>query len=333
MLRRSVFSPSPARNTPSGVRRRGQAGGRRLRGTVKPDLLPSVLLLALALAGSAARAAVDVAALWDFGNPALSEERFRAALATAEADGRDDDALILQTQIARSLGLRRELEQARVLLRSLEPRLPRAGAEARARHALEWGRNHISAVTRPAERTPGNLAVARSAYLQALATAREGGLDGLAIDAVHMMAFVDDAPADQRRWNEQALAMVQASTQAEGRRWEASIRNNLAYSLHQLGLYTESLPHYERALALREAAQASPRQQYVARWLVARALRLTGRLDDALAQQQRLEGQMHVVGDPDPFVLEELELIYRARGDSARAEVYAKRLAEARRKP
>lgn len=42
---------------------------------------------------------------------------------------------------------------------------------------------------------------------------------------------------------------------------------------------------------------------------------------------------MQVVGDPDPFVLEELALIHRARGDTARAEAYAERLAAARRKP
>ncbi len=298
--------------------------------------LPALVLTASAALWAlapTAQAAVDVAALWDFSNPALSEERFRAALSTAEAAGRHDDALILQTQIARTHGLRRDLPRARELLRALEPLLPRAGAEARTRHALEWGRNHISAVTRPAERTPENLAIARAAYTQALATAREGGLDGLAIDAVHMMAFVDDAPAEQRRWNEQALAMVLASTQPEGRRWEASIRNNLGLSLRALGLHAESLPHFERALALREAAAASPRQVYVARWLLARSLRLAGRLDEALVQQTRLEGQMHIVGDPDPYVLEELELIHRARGDAARADAYAARRAAAQRAP
>lgn len=298
----------------------------KLHRVVSAPLLSLALLLP-------AQAAVDVTALWDFSNPALSEERFRAALATAQAEGRRDDALILQTQIARTLGLRRDLDGARALLRTLEPQLAGAGAEARARHALEWGRNHISAVTRPAERTPENLATARTANLRALAAAYEGRLDGLAIDAVHMMAFVDDDPAEQRRWNEQALAMVMASTQPDGQRWEASIRNNLALSLRGMGLHAESLPHFERALALREAAKASPRQQYVARWLLAHSLRLAGRLDDALAQQTRLEGQMHVVGDPDPFVLEELELIHRARGDAARADHYAQRLAAARRKP
>lgn len=301
---------------------------RRLEDGLLASVVVAVVAGAIVGAPLAAHAAVDLAALWDFGNPALSEERFRAALATAQGD----DALILQTQIARTFGLRRDLTRARELLRSIEPRLDGAGAEARARHALEWGRNHISAVTRPEERTPDALATARAAYERALAAARQGGLDGLAIDAVHMMAFVDDAPVDQLRWNRQALDMVLASSQPAGKAWEASIRNNLGSSLHALGRHAESLPHFERALALREAA-GSPRSVYVARWLVARGLRLTGRLDEALAQQTRLEGQMHVVGDPDPYVLEELELIHRARGDETRAAAYAERLAAARRRP
>lgn len=290
---------------------------------------PPLAAALLAMAAGAAPAAVDLNALWDFSNPALSEQRFREALAGAGGD----DALILQTQIARTHGLRRDLARARELLKAIEPQLAGAGHEVRARHALEWGRSHISAVTQPDERTPENLATARTAYERALAAAREGRLDGLAIDAVHMMAFVDDRPADQLRWNQQALAMVQASSQPAGQGWEASIRNNLGLSLHGLGRHAESVPHFERALALREAAGARPRTVYVARWLMARALRLAGRLDDALAQQTRLEGQMHIVGDPDPYVLEELELIHRARGDTARAAAYAQRLAAARRKP
>ena len=294
------------------------------------------LVAALAVSGcSAARAEVNVGALWDFSNPGASEQRFREALATAKGD----DALVLQTQIARTFGLRRDLAGAKELLRSLEPQLAGAGAgagagaEARARHALEWGRVHISAVTRPEERTPENLAAARAAYLRALAIAKGGGLDELAIDAVHMMALVDTAPADQLKWNQQALEMVLASTQPGGKAWEASIRNNLGQSLHALGRYPESLAQFERALALREAAASRPRSVYVARWLVARALRLSGRLDKALALQTELEGQMHIVGDPDPYVLEELELIHRARGDAVKAEAYAERLAAARRKP
>ena len=44
----------------------------------------------------------DLSMLWDFNQPDVSEQRFRAALASAAGD----DALILQTQIARTYGLR-----------------------------------------------------------------------------------------------------------------------------------------------------------------------------------------------------------------------------------
>ncbi len=47
--------------------------------------------------------AIDLTPLWDFSQPDVSEQRFRAALRTASAD----DALVLQTQIARSYGLRK----------------------------------------------------------------------------------------------------------------------------------------------------------------------------------------------------------------------------------
>lgn len=47
--------------------------------------------------------ALDINALWDYSQPDLSEQRFIAALDEAS----DDEKLILQTQIARSHGLRR----------------------------------------------------------------------------------------------------------------------------------------------------------------------------------------------------------------------------------
>ncbi|MDP1535253.1 MAG: hypothetical protein Q8L92_16880, partial [Rubrivivax sp.] len=145
--------------------------------------LRSAAALLLALAGKAQ--AIDLAALWDFRDPALSEARFRSALQTAGAD----DALILQTQIARSHGLRRDFDKARELLSALQPALATAGFEARARHALEWGRSLASATHAPASQTEASRAAARSAYLQALQIARAGQLDGLAVDAIHMLAF------------------------------------------------------------------------------------------------------------------------------------------------
>ena len=64
-----------------------------------------------------------------------------------------------------------------------------------------------------------------------MATARDAGLDGLAIDAIHMLACVDTAPTDQLKWAQQALVVVEASSQADAKRWEASIRNNVGYEI------------------------------------------------------------------------------------------------------
>jgi len=103
-------------------------------------------VLAGALASACARVgALDLAPLWNFSDPAASEQRFRAALATASGD----DALILQTQIARTYGLRGDFETARRILHEIEPRLATAGAEARVRHALEIGRTYASAAHSP----------------------------------------------------------------------------------------------------------------------------------------------------------------------------------------
>jgi len=262
--------------------------------------------------------AIDLAPLWNFSDPAQSEQRFRAALATATGD----DALILQTQIARSYGLRQQFTQARDLLEALAGDMATAGPEARARHALELGRTFASATHPPESQTAEARTRARAAFEAALAAARTGQLDHLAIDALHMLAFVDTAPADQLKWAQQALAVAQASTQRQAKQWEASLRNNAGYALHQLGRLDEALAQFRHALQLREAGN-DPAATRVARWMVAWTLRGLGRADDALAMQLALEADCQAAGAPDPYVFEELEILYRERGADDLARKYA----------
>jgi tetratricopeptide (TPR) repeat protein len=282
----------------------------------------SLALLALTGWAATSAMAIDLAPLWDFNQPELSEQRFRAALATASGD----DALVLQTQIARSYGLRRDFESARRILQSIEPQIATAGAEVRVRYSLELGRTYASATHTSEQQTAETKALARSAYQQALDEARSAKLDGLAIDAIHMLAFVDTAPADQLKWGQQALAVVESSTQPAARRWEASIRNNIGYALHQLGRYDEALEQFRLALALREQGSDAQATR-VAHWMVAWTLRALGRSDEALQIQLRLEREADAVGEPDPFVFEELEILYRDRSDEARARHYQQRRA------
>jgi len=263
---------------------------------------------------------IDLAPLWDFKQPELSEQRFRAALATASPD----DALILQTQIARTYGLRGDFERAQQILNSIDPQIAAASAEVRARYELEFGRTLASATHAADSQTPSVKDQARIRYLRALDVAKAGQLDGLAIDAIHMLAFVDTAPTDQLKWGEQALAIALASSQPATRKWEASLRNNIGYALHQLERYAEALAQFRQALMLREGA-GDAQATRVAQWMVGWTLRSLSRLDEALEIQLRLERECEAAGVPDPYVFDELEALYRAKGDDALAREYAQR--------
>lgn len=166
---------------------------------------------------------------------------------------------------------------------------------------------------------------AQSAYDQALAIARKARLDGLAIDVVHMHAFIDTAPANQLKWADEALALVLASDQRAAKDWEASVRNNRGHALQQLGRYDDALAELRLALAAREK-QGRPGRIREAHWMIANTLRLMGRLDEARAIQLRLEREGDEAKEPDPYVFEELEAIYKAQGNAERAAHYAARL-------
>ena len=240
------------------------------------------------------------------------------------ATATEDDALILETQIARTYTMRGEFERALEILRGLEPRMATACAEARVRAGLETGRCYCSATHPPETQTPEAKERARAAYLEAFELAKREGLDGLAIDALHMLGFVDTEPADQLKWARAALEMVETSSQPAAKKWEASLRNNIGYALYELGRYEEALAEYRQAAALRELG-TNEEAKRIARWAIAWTLRALGRLDEALEGQLSLERECEAANAPDVFVFEELELLYRAKGDEETARRYADR--------
>jgi len=270
------------------------------------------IIIVTLLTAATAVMAIDLAPLWEFDKPDVSEQRLRAALESATGD----DALVLQTQIARTYGLRKDFSKARDILKSIAKDVQTAGSEARIRHALELGRTYASA-THPAElQTVESKKLARASYESALAMAKAAHLDGLAIDTIHMLAFVDTAPTDQLKWGQEALAVAEASSQPEAKKWEASIRNNIGYAFHQLGQFDEALVQFKQALVLLDRG-TNAESIRVANWMVAWTLRALGRMDEALEIQLRLERECDAAKKPDRYVYEELEILYRARGDES----------------
>jgi len=263
---------------------------------------------------------INLSELWDFNNSELSEQRFRSALPTASAN----EVLILQTQIARTYGLRGDFSQARQILAEIEPQIQNSSAEAQARYYLELGRTYSSAAHPPESQTSEARELARSAYLHAFELAQDARLDHLAIDALHMMTFVDSAPEEQIVWNHKAISAMQSSSQPEARKWEGTLHNNLGYALHTLGRYEQALVEFELALAARER-EGEAGSIRIAHWMIAWTLRSMGRLNEALGIQLRLEVECDAAGEPDPYVFEELENLYRALDNTERAGFYAAR--------
>ena len=274
------------------------------------------LLLATCLLGNCAMA-LDVSSLWNYSDPEASEQQFRHALAGATGN----DSLILQTQLARTYGLRRNFVEARRILAEVQNSIPGASPEARVRYCLELGRTYASTAHQPDEETPESREKARSLYAAAFERARDARLDALAIDALHMMATVDTAPGDQLQWDLKALAYMEDSSQPEAKRWEGSLRNNIGYANHLLGNYQEALVQYRLSLAAheREGRVANAR---VAHWMIARTMRAQGSFQEAIAIQLRLEREWKEAGQQDPYVYEELENLYRATGNTLLADEY-----------
>ena len=235
-------------------------------------------------------AVTDVTPLWDFADPAGSEQRFRAAADIAEGS----DRLVLLTQVARALGLQQRYDEGYAVLDSLAVGDP----EVATRAALERGR---------LLRSSGDADAARPYFEAAARAAREGGLEALQVDALHMVALV--APAeDQLRLNEEALAVARAATDETARDWDASLLNNLGMVHADAGDWPAALAAFEQALAARERIGDAGRTR-VARWMVGWALRNLGRTEEALGVQTALKAELDAVGEEDPYVDEEISLL------------------------
>lgn len=280
----------------------------------------AVAWLLLALVAGAGHAAVDLDALWNFSDPAASEQRFREALATATGD----DALVLRTQIARTFGLRSRFDDAYRELDAIEPALAAAGVEPRVRAWLERGRTL---------RSSGKPQEGRPLFMRAYVTADAAKLEGLAADALHMIALAEPQLDERIAWNRRTVDYARRAADARAQGWQAAALNNIGSDLREAGRLAESLASFREALAAHERVGRAPAVR-IARWQVANVLRLSGQADGALAMQLALERDAAAAGAPDPFVYDEIALLQAARGQAdlaAQARARAQELRDGRR--
>ena len=130
-----------------------------------------------------------------------------------------------------------------------------------------------------------------------------------------------EPPDKQMSWNLRALAMAESSTIENARRWKASLYNNIGWSYHEQGNFELALDCFQKALIERQARQSLPEIR-IATWCVGRAWRSLGRVDEALALQQKLLSELTSDGASDGFVYEEIGECLLLKGQAAEAAPY-----------
>ena len=255
-------------------------------------------------------AAMNIDAFWEYSDPAASETRFRAALASATPDER----LELLTQIARTHSLRGEFAAAHGMLDDVEKQLKQAGPGPRVRYCLERGRTFNSA---------GDKTRAAPLFREAWDVALAAHLDGLAVDAAHMLAIVE-SPDSAEEWTRRGMELARRSEEPKARALLPALLNNHAWNLYDAGRLEESLTVFREAETAWRATGRQP-QGRIATWSVARALRALKRHDDALRLQRDLEREWDAAGAADGYVFEEIAENLEALGRTHEATAYYRR--------
>jgi len=261
---------------------------------------------------------IDIDSLWEYTNPTVSEERFRSALSSAHGDAR----LELLTQIARTFSLRQRFDQAHEVLNNVEKQLTTAGARPHLRYLLERGRTFNSS---------GEKDKARALFIEAWEQAQAADLEGLAVDAAHMVALTYAGTPEAITWNQRGLTVARASDDPKARALVPAMLNNSGWDLHEMGRFDQALALFEQAEA-EWIARGKPEQIRIAKWAVARCLRSLGRCDEALLLQRALEAEHLAMDSADGYVFEEIAENLAALGKMDEARPYFEKAFEELRK-
>ncbi len=254
----------------------------------------------------------DINKLWNYTDPAATEQRFRELLPEAIAQGNVNYQGELLTQIARTYSLRKMFAEAHDTLNQVEGLPLQQYPLVHVRYLLERGRAYNSANERYR---------AKELFLKAWEMAKREELDYYAVDAAHMLAIAEHNPTVQLQWNEAAIRYAETAIDPSAMQWLGSLYNNTGWTYHDMGNFAKALNIFERALVFRTVHQHSLKTILIAKWCVARAHRSLGNVDEALRLQTRLKEEYERNQLPqDGYVYEELALLHDLKGDKPAAK-------------
>jgi len=238
----------------------------------------------------------DFDSWWDYQNPDETEQKFQALLDNPEVPEHQSYHCQLLTQIARTQGLQRNFEQAHQTLAQAKHLIEHPNSVEKVRYLLERGRVF---------RSSGNFDEARPLFFEAWELGSRIKEDFHAIDAAHMMAFVEPSEK-QLEWNLKALEYVERTDSDKAKRWAGSLYNNIGWTYHDAGEFNKALELFQKALEYMEQRNNTHRI-HIAKWCVARALRSLDQIEESLEIQALLLKEIEAKTVPDNgYVHEEL---------------------------
>jgi len=168
--------------------------------------------------------------LWNFGDPAASEARFRAAMVEEMYDV--DEQAELATQLGRAIGVQGRFEEADALLDGIDDDEPTVGV----RILLERGR---------VLNAGGRAAMAVPLLEQAAELADHLGEEFLAVDALHMLSIAD--PGNAEVWMRSGLEYASSAHDERTKRWMIALHAGLGSFLRGKKRLTEAMVEFQLA--------------------------------------------------------------------------------------
>ncbi|HYF03127.1 MAG TPA: tetratricopeptide repeat protein [Patescibacteria group bacterium] len=260
-------------------------------------MLPIITTILMTVSPADTTALPEFDKLWNFGNPAATEQEFRKFLPQAQSSGNSAYHAELLTQIARTLGLQRKYDDAHAVLDSTEKIIPADNSKAKIRYNLERGRVFNSS---------GNKEKAKEFFRQAWQNATDSHEDYYAVDAAHMMGIAEASAEEQLAWNLKALKVAEGSAEPRARKWLGALYNNIGWTYHDNGEFQKALEIFQKALDWR-IAEKHVAETRIAKWTIGRTYRSLGRIDDALNLHNEILKEIEATNAaPNGYVFEEI---------------------------
>ncbi|WP_372370875.1 tetratricopeptide repeat protein [Candidatus Uabimicrobium sp. HlEnr_7] len=244
---------------------------------------------------------INFDSLWNYQDPETTRKKFISILDSSPQN--NNYTLQLKTQISRTYSLQQNFTKAHNILDDIA-QIKERDSLTNIRYLLERGRTFNSA---------NDHQKATNLFLQALEIANKEQYDFYIIDALHMLGISDTNSSME--WNLKALSVAEKTEEEKARNWCGSLYNNIGWGYFEMKEYEKAHHLFLKTQAWHED-KGDLQRTLIARWSIAKTLRMQNKMMEALAIQKKLESVYDDQQKKDGYVYEELAECYLSLEDS-----------------